>query len=178
MNFKSVGENVKIFDRAKIVFPENIEIGNNVIIDDFVLIIAKKKIKIGSNVHIGAFASIVGNEEVIMEDFSGISQGVKIFTSTEDFRGSYLSNPTVPSEFKNVYSAPVIIKKFGLVGANTVILPGSIIEEGTSIGANSLVYKTTEPYSFYAGSPVKKIGEKNKDQMLLLEKKYKESING
>lgn len=176
MNFKSIGTNVKIYENAKIVYPENIEIGDNVVIDDFVLIIAKKKIKIGNNVHIASFVNITGNSEFYMEDFSTVSSGVRIFTSTDDYSGSCLNNPTVPDKFKNVFTAPVILKKFALVGANTVILPGSIIEEGTSIGANSLVKGKTEPYSLYAGIPIRKICRKDKEIMLRLEREYLESI--
>lgn len=171
--FKNMGNNVKIHDTAKLIYPENIEIGNNVIIDDFVLIIAKKKITIGNNVHIASFTNITGNEEFIIEDFSGISSGVRIFTSSDDYTGAYLSNPTVEEEFKNVFNAPIKIKKYALVGANTVILPGSIIAEGTSIGANSLVNSETEPYSLYTGNPIKKIKTKDKDRILTLAEEYK-----
>jgi len=45
------------------------------------------------------------------------------------------------------------------IGANTIILPGAVIEDGVVIGANSLVPKDArlEKYSLYGGSPVKKI---------------------
>lgn len=176
MGFKKIGHNVKIYETAKIAYPENIEIGDNVIIDDFVLIIAKKKIMIGSNVHISSFVSITGNEEFIMEDFSGLSSGCKILTSSDDFTGPYLTNPTVPDEYKNVTSKPVIIKKFAVVGANSIVLPGSIIEEGVSIGANSLVKGTTKPYSVYVGSPIRLIREKDREKILQLEEHYRKSI--
>lgn len=174
MEFKKIGHNVRIFETAKIAYPENVEIGDNVIIDDFVLIIAKKKIIIGSNVHIASFVSITGNEDFIMGDFTGLSTGSKILTSTDDFSGPYLTNPTVPDEFKNVTSKPVIMKKFALVGANSIVLPGSIIEEGVSIGANSLVNGITKPYSVYVGSPIRLVKEKDRYKILQLEKEYRE----
>ncbi|WP_366923000.1 acyltransferase [Metallumcola ferriviriculae] len=176
--FKCQGKNINIFDRAKIVYPENIELGSNVIIDDFVLIVAKKRIVIGNNVHIASFTSITGNEEFIAEDFSAISSGCRIFTSTDDYSGAYLSNPTVPDKYKNVFSAPVVIKKYSLVGANSVILPGSIIEEGVSIGANSLVKGLTEPYCLYVGNPIKKIRHKDEKQFKRLEKDYLSRLQG
>ena len=172
MNFKSVGKNVKIFETAKIVFPENIEIGDNVIIDDFVLIIAKKRIKIGNNVHIASFVSITGNEEFIMEDFSGLSSGVRVVLSTDDYVDGYLTNPTIPDKYKKVYSERILIRKHGIVGTNTVILPGSVIEVGVSIGANSLVKGRTEPYSVYVGNPIKKVRERNKEKLIFNEKEY------
>lgn len=177
MAYNFSGKNIKIFETAKLVYPENIEIGNNVIIDDFVLIIAKKKIRIGNNVHIASFVSITGNEELIMEDFSGLASGVRIFSSTDDYVTGYLTNPTVPELYKNVYSKKVIIKKHAIVGANTIIMPGSIINEGTSIGANSLVNCVTEPYSVYVGNPIRKIKERDKNKLLELEKSYLKTLN-
>ncbi|MGF7059798.1 acyltransferase [Brassicibacter mesophilus] len=171
--FKKIGKNVKIYDTSKLIYPENIEIGNNVIIDDFVLIIAKKRVVIGNNVHIASYVTITGNDEFIIEDFSGISSGVKIFTSSDDYMGAYLNNPTVLNEFKNVFTASINIKKYALVGANTVVLPGSIIEEGTSIGANSLVNSKTEPYHLYAGCPIKKLKARDKNTILKLAEEYR-----
>ncbi len=44
------------------------------------------------------------------------------------------------------------------IGANSVILDGSIIPEGCVIGASSLVRGELETYGVYAGNPLKKIG--------------------
>lgn len=174
MEFKSIGENVRIYKSARIIHSSNIEIGNNVVIDDFVFIVAKKGIKIGNNVHIKNFVGITGNEIFQMEDFTTISQGSKILTSSDDYTNSYLTNSTVPNEFKNVYSAPIIIRKFSVVGANSVILPGAILSEGTFIGQNSLVKANfiTEPYSLYEGTPIKKVGEMSKEKIRYLKSKY------
>lgn len=172
MTFKKKGKNVKIFDTAKIVYPENIEIGNNVIIDDFVLIIAKKRVVIGNNVHIASFTNISGNEEFIMEDFSGLSAGVRVFTSSDNYVSSCMTNPTVPEEFKETYHKPVVLKKHAIVGANTIILPGSIVGEGTSVGANSLVTGVLDDYCLYTGTPIKKIRKKNEEKLKMLEQLY------
>lgn len=48
------------------------------------------------------------------------------------------------------------------------------MEEGTSIGANSLVLKSTEPWGIYAGSPIKKLKNRKKD-LLKLEKEFLEN---
>jgi acetyltransferase-like isoleucine patch superfamily enzyme len=39
-------------------------------------------------------------------------------------------------------------------------MPGVILEEGTSVGAMSLVLKSTEPWSIYVGSPAKRLKER------------------
>jgi acetyltransferase-like isoleucine patch superfamily enzyme len=54
----------------------------------------------------------------------------------------------------------IIIKDDVWIGANSVILDGTIIEEGAVIGAHSLVRGTLEPYTVYAGNPLKIIGHR------------------
>ena len=52
-NFKSVGKNVKIFDTAKIICPENISIGDESLIADFTFLYG-----IGKGIKIGYFCHI------------------------------------------------------------------------------------------------------------------------
>jgi acetyltransferase-like isoleucine patch superfamily enzyme len=42
------------------------------------------------------------------------------------------------------------------------VFPGTRIEDGCSIGAMSLVTKSTEPYTVYVGVPAKKIKSRKK----------------
>lgn len=46
------------------------------------------------------------------------------------------------------------------IGAGSVVLDGTEIPDGVVIGACSLVSGTLEPYTIYAGNPLKKIGER------------------
>ena len=59
----------------------------------------------------------------------------------------------------------VTIKKYAIVGASTVILPGKIIGENTFIGAGSLVTKNIPNLKFALGRPaeVKKNIDEIKD---------------
>jgi len=156
--------NITIFPFTKIIGIENISFGKNIIIDDFVFISAKKEIKLGSYIHIACFSSIVGSESVIMEDFSCLSHGCRIFTSSDDFVNWGFGNPTVPFKYRNVKSAPVKIGKFCAIGANSVILPGVSIGEGVTVGANSVITKDLEPWGVHIGN--KRIRERNKDAVL------------
>lgn len=130
---------VKTFEFTKIIGIENIMFGKNIIIDDFVMIYAKKTMQIGNYVHIACFTSILGGEEFVMEDFSWISSGSRIFTGSDDLKDWGFGNPTIPEEYRNVKRAPIFMKKFACVGANTVVLPGVTIGEGATVGANSVV---------------------------------------
>lgn len=112
MGFASVGRNVQVSDRATFYGIERIKIGNNVRIDDFcVLSAGEGGIEIGDFVHIAVFSSLIGKGHINLADFCNISSRVSIYSSSDDYSGCTLTNPTVPEEFKNVESAPVYIGK-------------------------------------------------------------------
>ncbi|MDD4329150.1 MAG: acyltransferase, partial [Aliarcobacter sp.] len=156
--------NARTFEYTKIIGIENIEFGKNIIIDDFAFIYAKGKIKLGNYVHIGIYASITGGGELIVGDFSAISQGVRILTATDDFKDGGFGNSTIDNQFRNVKSLPISIGRFSIIGANAVILPGVTIGEGAMVGANSTVTKDLEPWGIYVGN--KRISERNKEGVL------------
>lgn len=157
-------KNVAIYPGAKIIGSEHIEFGDNVIIDDFVFIYAKKRIQIGNHVHIAAFSSITGGEEVTLSDFSTLSWGCRIFTATDDFVGPGFGNSTIPEDYRNVRRSPVTLKRFAIVGANSVILPGVTLGEGVSVGANSVVTRDLEPWGIYIGNH--RVGERDRSGLL------------
>jgi acetyltransferase-like isoleucine patch superfamily enzyme len=170
IGFKSLGQNVRVSDRASIYNVEQIEIGDHSRIDDFCVI--SGKIKIGRNVHIAPHCLVAGGDEgVIFEDFTGLAYHVQVFTQSDDYTGVTLTNPTVPAEYKNVLKKKIQIGRHSIVGAGSIILPGVILAEGTSVGAMSLVRKSTDPWSIYVGNPAKKIKERSKS-MLSLEQQY------
>ena len=174
--FKSIGENVLISDKTSIYSPQNISIGNNVRIDDYcVLSAGGGYINLNNYIHIAVFSAIFGAGGVEIEDFSGISSRSIIYSATDDYSGEYLTNPTIPDNYKKIIYGKVIIKKHSIVGSGTTILPGVTLEEGTSVGANSLVNKSTEPWGIYVGSPIKRLKDRKKD-LLKLEKEFLESI--
>ena len=175
LGFKYIGKNVKISNKASIYNYNEIEIGDNSRIDDFCII--SGKIKIGRNVHITPTCLVAGGiKGIIFEDFTTLAYGVKVFTQSDDYSGETMSNSTIPKKYKNEYFKEVVVKKYSIVGAGSVIMPGVILEEGTSVGAMSLVLKTTQPWGIYLGIPA--IRKKNRKKNLLsLEKEYLKSEN-
>ena len=171
------GENVTIYDRAKICYPENLIIGDNVIIDDFVFIVANPWAKIGSYVHIASFVSITGGGIFIIGDFSSIATGSHVLTGTADM--STLTNPTVPAKYRKTRHTFVEIGKHVLVGANVVILPSVVIPDGVVIGANSLVLEnsTLKPWTIYVGSPVRPLKQRPRKQIQALEADLERELN-
>lgn len=173
LGFKHIGKNVKVSDKASIYNFDQIEIGDNSRIDDFCVI--SGNVKIGRNVHIVPMCLVAGGEKgIVFGDFTTISYGVQVFTQSDDYSGRTMTNSTIPKEYKNEFKKEVILKKYSIVGAGSIIMPGVILEEGTSVGAMSLVIKSTKPWGVYVGSPIRRIKDRDKN-ILILEKKYLES---
>jgi galactoside O-acetyltransferase len=112
------------------------------------------------------------SDELKVEDFCAISQGVRILTATDDFKDWGFGNSTIDNLFRNVKSLPINIGNFSIIGANSVILPGVNIGEGAMVGANSTITKDLEPWGIYVGN--KKISERNKEEVL---KNYERFLN-
>lgn len=173
LGFKHIGKNVKISDKASIYNCDQIEIGDNSRIDDFCVV--SGKIKIGRNVHITPMCLVAGGEEgITFEDFTTIAYGVQVFTQSDDYSGKTMTNSTIPKEYKNEFMQEVILKRYSIVGAGSIIMPSVILAEGTSVGAMSLVLESTKPWGIYVGSPAKRLKDRKKD-LLELEKKYLEN---
>lgn len=164
------GKDVTVYARARLCYPENIVLGDHVTIDDFVFVVAKNLVKIGSYVHIASFTSITGGGVFIINDYSTLSSGVRIFTGTEDLSG--MVGATIPEPYRKARRSYVHIGKHCMVGANSVILPGVTIPDGVVIGAMSLVLEDTElaPWAVYAGSPVRWLRKRKRERILELER--------
>jgi galactoside O-acetyltransferase len=149
--FKHVGKNAFISRKCSIYSPEEISIGNNVRIDDFCIL--SGKISLGSHVHISAYSALYGKYGIILEDFTTISARVLVFSQNDDYTGGFLTNPMVPEHLRNVSGGTVIFKKFSIIGAGSIVMPGVTIQTGGAVGAMSLVTKDVEEWSIYVGIP-------------------------
>lgn len=174
IGFKSVGNNVKISDKAVFYNAGAISIGENTRIDDFCILSAGAGgISIGRNVHIACYVSIIGKEAVTIDDFAGISSKCAIYSSSDDYSGEALSNPTVPEKYTNVTHKPVHIGRHVLIGAGTIVLPGVNIADYNAIGAVSLVRKAIPQTGLIlGGNPLKALSRRNADKLKQLECQY------
>jgi len=172
IGFKYVGKNVKVSRKASIHNAGGISIGDFSRIDDFcVLSAGHEGIHIGRNVHIAVFSSLIGKALIEIRDFANLSSRVMVYSSNDDYSGSALTNPTVPSQFTNVRSASVIIEKHVIIGSGSIVLPGVTLQEGVAIGALSLVNKDCERFSIYVGTPVKRLRSRS-ERLLEAEREY------
>jgi galactoside O-acetyltransferase len=170
MKFRNLGREVLVSRTSRLYIPEYISIGDYSIIDDFCIV--SGNIELGRNVHLAHGCRVIGGREGIsMGDFSGLAFGVTIFAQSDDYGGDALTNPTVPMKFRKIMRAPVEVGRHAIVGTGSIIFPGVILGEGSSVGSCSMITKSTEPWSVYFGIPAKKI--KNRHQNLLeLEREY------
>jgi acetyltransferase-like isoleucine patch superfamily enzyme len=171
---KSCGTNVIIGKTVRIRYPELVEIGNNVIIDDFTYI--STPLKLHSNVHISAGCKIIGGKNAFVEmfPFSTLAPNVVLSAGSDDYSDG-IATPMVSLKYKaNAKIGKIIINKHCIVGAGSVVLPDVTFHEGATLGALSLANKDLSEYKIYAGTPGRLIKERNKENILNLEKQFKE----
>jgi galactoside O-acetyltransferase len=160
--FRSIGDDVQIHEDCNIHGLGNISIGDHVRIDAYVSLIAAGRIDIGSYVHIGSYCHLSAGEGICLGDFSGLSQGVKLYTRSDDYSGEHLTNPCVPPEFTCAQRGPIGLGRHVIVGAGSIVLPGVAIGEGSSVGALSLVIADLPEWGVYFGAPAKRIRQRSK----------------
>ena len=165
--FAAIGDHVLIHSRVNLINVESIHLGSNIRIDADVTLTANQPVRIGNYVHIAAQCYLAGAAGITLEDFSGLSQGVKIYSLSDDYSGKHLTNPTVPSRYLRVTKGPVTVGRHVIVGAGSVILPGVHLAEGCCVGALSLVGASTEPWGVYAGIPATRRRERSQDLLHL-----------
>ena len=177
LKFRHVGKNVSISDKASFYRPEKISIGDNSRIDDFVVVSAGDGgINIGKNIHIAVFSSLMGKGNITIEDYANFSSRVSVYSSNDDYSGTFMTNPTVNEKFTGVDHRDVFIGKHVIIGCGSVILPGSVLSEGVAVGALSLIkagkYKK---FGIYAGAPARYVKQRSR-KLLEVEKEFEKFV--
>jgi len=155
-----------ISPHVRIRHPEHFEIGEYSIVDDFSYF--STRVKIGICSHIASGCSVAGGRQhqFTLGDFSSLSSGVKIWCTSDDFVNDVVT--IVPGGAgpikQHLIEGDVTFANCTAVGANTVVMPGNHVPEGTVIGALSFVPPgfAFEPWTVYGGIPVRRIGARNR----------------
>ncbi len=168
LGLKSFGSNVLISKKCSIYAPERISIGDNVRIDDFCIL--SGNVTLGSNVHISAYSALYGAEGIEFKNNSGCSARTTIYSAMDDFSGDYLIGPMHPTGATHVTGGKVTIEKYVQLGAHCLVFPNVTINEGAVVGALSLVTKDIPEWSIYVGVPARKLRDRNKGLLKLIEK--------
>lgn len=156
------GDDVYISATAEIRRPELAKIGNHVAIDSFFY--CTTALQVGDYVHISPHVAVIGGKKtkLTVEDFCFLSVGSRYICGSETFHGAGLIGPLIPEEYQDEQQLlPITLRRFSGALANSVILPGVVMAEGSVLGANSLLKEDTEPWTVYAGNPARPIRKRS-----------------
>lgn len=171
LGLSTFGENVMISKKSSIYGAKDIRIGNDVRIDDFCIL--SGKINIGNFIHIAPYSACYGGKTgITIEDFVNISSKVAIYAISDDYSGRTMTNPMIPNKYKDIMDASVVIRRHVIIGTGCVVLPGVVLEEGSSYGALTLINRNSEEWSINVGIPFRKIKERDRS-LLKLEEEFK-----
>lgn len=168
MGFAALGRDVQVSDRASFYGLPRIALGDHVRIDDFCVISAGDGgVTVGDHVHLAVFSLLMGAGRITLGDFCNISSRVSIYSSSDDYSGATLTNPTVPARYKHVEHADVVLGRHVIIGSGSVVLPGLTLEDGVAVGALSLVKESCTAFGVYAGNPARRVRERKRDLLML-----------
>ena len=181
---KGCGTNVIIDAGVVFQNPRCIQVGSHVWFDRYSLLIAgpfspkgRKYIKrsisseqvveegnivIGDGCHIAPFALLQGHGGLWLGSNITIAAGAKVYTLSHHYRNvedkqdtkRYAFSTMAPPEDQFLIMAPVTLENNTAVGLNAVVLPGTLMREGTWLGASSFLgNRETEKNQVYSGTP-------------------------
>ena len=158
------GKNCLIHSTVIILNPKKLSLGKNVRIDAYSVIINVKPVIVKDYIHVGAHVLLHANKKsIILRDYCGVSAGVKIFTSTDDYSGKQFYGPYNKMSNLSTKSDTIDIKKFVIIGTNSVVVPGAKFSIGSVVGSLSFANIKLEPWFVYFGMPMRKLSKRKKD---------------
>lgn len=176
MQFKSLGKNVKVSDKAAIYNADQISLGDNCRIDDFCIV--SGNVTIGRFCHVTPMCLLAGGlPGITLDDFCTLAYNVKVFAQSDDYSGATMVNSLVPKKFKNETFAAVVLGRQTIIGTGSIIMPGVVLAEGCSVGAMSLVTNSTQPWGIYVGIPARRVKDRKQDLLQLEQQFLQEMTN-
>lgn len=104
-----------------------------------------------SNLEMGAYA-VLGPDvtcycqaPILLGDFAQVAQGCHLCAGTHD-----VDDPNF-----QLITKPIVIGKRAWIAADAFVGPGVTVGEGAVLGARGVTFKNLEPWTIYAGNPVR-----------------------
>ena len=157
----------------RVRYPDHFTIGENSIVDDFSYFATR--IVVGDYTHIAARCTIAGGKARLFRigSFGSVSSGASVWCSSDDFINDIV---TIFPEWmeqagaikEHFMTGDVLVDDYCAIGANAVVMPKNHIPEGTVVGALSFVPPefAFEPWSVYAGIPIRRVKSRNRESVL------------
>ena len=138
----------------------NIKIGNDCIINAKIVIYNKAAtVNIGNRVFIGPKTEFFCNDNITLEDDILLSWGITVIDTNahsllfEDRKLDVINWNKGIKIWKNIKSAPVLIKSKSWIGFNSIITKGVVIGEEAIVSCGSVVVKDVQRNSIVGGNP-------------------------
>lgn len=153
----------------RVRYPEHFSVGEGSIVDDFSYF--STRVVIGRYSHIASSCTIAGGiaHQFTFGDYGSLSAGVRIWCSSNDYVNDLVMiTPPGVDLGDHQIAGDVTLENYTGVGANSVIMPGVLVPEGTVVGAMSFVpaRAVLQPWSVYAGVPARLVRSRNRDNVL------------
>lgn len=160
------GKDLIVEDYAEVncLSRQKIILGNRVSIGKFAIIRPSNSyggeigegLKVGNNSNIGPYCYIGCSGYIEIGDNVMISPRVSIYAENHNY-----DNPNIPMKEQGVIKQFVKIEDDCWIAANSIILSGVTIGQGSIIAAGSVVTKNIPPFSIAAGVPAKIIKKRS-----------------
>lgn len=141
--------NTRISNQCSISSSESLDLGDHVFIGHFGVVDASGGLSIGEGTQISCFAGI--------------------FTHSSHVAVRLYGRDYARTDRKDAYfKVPVRIGPYCFLGANAVVLPGTVLGRGCLVAANSVVKGVFPEFSFVAGNPARLVGDTRERDMPFL----------
>ncbi len=125
-----IGKNCRIYSSAKIIIPYNLIMEDGAVIADRVIIQNTAKIHIKKN--------------------AIVSQGSYLCAGSHD----------ITKKSFDYVRKPIIIEENAWVAAECFVGPGVTVAEGSVLGARTVLFKNTNPWTVWVGNPAKYVKDR------------------
>jgi acetyltransferase-like isoleucine patch superfamily enzyme len=177
-----LGRGVRIEAGVQFIGPRHIFISDDCWIDRFAILMAgppsrgerrvarrekagrpvpEGQLRIAERCHIAPHAILNGHGGVTIGRDTTVAAASQLISLSHHYRNiddddddrAYNFGSRVPPGEQALISAPVILEDCTALGANSVMLPGTVIGRGSWVGAGSVVRRDIPPWTIAAGVP-------------------------
>jgi acetyltransferase-like isoleucine patch superfamily enzyme len=143
---------------ARVQFGREISLGRGTVVKAFAIVQSSGgRVSFGRQCAISSFVHVsTGSGDVIAGDFVRIAPNCTLVGVTKEVRDRNLPIKDQPeSQARGIWIGDDV-----LIGAGSVVLPGSRIERGAVVGAGSVVTGVVPEYAIVLGAPARVVGHR------------------